>query len=297
VSTTNSPPSADAGDDQVITQRGTTVQLDGSASFDNDGDSLSYTWTMLEKPAESTASLNDPAAVNPMFVADVKGDYTVQLEVRDSNGAVSIPDTVLISFNNVPPVAVTGGNQVAVVGDEVFFDGTASYDGNFDPLSFRWSIVTAPSGSQATLNSSQAPQASVYADVAGLYVISLIVNDGTVDSAPENVQVMVVEVSDAAIDLLGALIDTVNELPSSAWKNDSLQKAFTNKLLAVIDLVNQNEYQQAMDKLLNDVLPKTDGYATGGAADKTDWITDTAAQDGVYGEVQTLLELLKRLVK
>lgn len=43
----NHPPVADAGSDQTV-QEGSPVILDGSGSFDQDGDTLSYTWAQVD---------------------------------------------------------------------------------------------------------------------------------------------------------------------------------------------------------------------------------------------------------
>src|SRR4051812_7456848 len=53
----NTPPSANAGPDQAV-QLGSTVTLNGSASSDVDGDSLSFAWTMTARPTGSTAALS-----------------------------------------------------------------------------------------------------------------------------------------------------------------------------------------------------------------------------------------------
>ena len=92
--TTNSPPTADAGSDQSVTT-GNTVSLDGSLSSDPDGDSLTYAWVFTSIPEGSGVSLSDATSAAPTFVADVDGTYVLDLTVSD--GAVeSAPDTVSI---------------------------------------------------------------------------------------------------------------------------------------------------------------------------------------------------------
>ena len=91
----NSPPSASAGLDQAVNV-GQTVMLDGSGSTDPNGDPLTYAWSFVSRPAGSGATLTGATTVNPTFVADVAGSYTVQLIVNDGQ-ANSPPDTVVVT--------------------------------------------------------------------------------------------------------------------------------------------------------------------------------------------------------
>ncbi|MCX8103363.1 MAG: S8 family serine peptidase [Candidatus Bipolaricaulota bacterium] len=81
----NRPPVANAGPDQTVTV-GAVVQLDGSSSSDPDGDRLSYSWRFVGLPTGSQATLSDPRIVNPTFVADLPGEYLIELTVDDGKG-------------------------------------------------------------------------------------------------------------------------------------------------------------------------------------------------------------------
>src|SRR5205823_7549462 len=85
VTTRNRAPLANAGANQTVAV-GATVILDGSGSFDPDGDPLTYSWTLTTTPPGSAAALAGAATATPMFVADVAGTYTAQLLVADGRG-------------------------------------------------------------------------------------------------------------------------------------------------------------------------------------------------------------------
>src|SRR5205814_10063155 len=187
ISTTNSAPVVDAGPDQTahVTD---TVHLDGSKSHDVDGDSLTYQWTLTTVPQGSSAQLVNANTMNPTFLVDAKGTYVAQLIVNDGQ-ANSAPDTVTISTLNSSPVANPGPAQKIIVGRTVNLDGSKSTDVDGDQLAFRWSLLSVPDGSTASLSNPTSVTPSFVPDKLGDYVVQLIVNDGTVDSQPATVTV------------------------------------------------------------------------------------------------------------
>ncbi len=185
VSTENSRPIANAGPDQSV-RVGTLVSLNGGGSTDVDGDPLRYTWQLSSVPPGSSATLSNPDRVNPTLLIDRPGRYLIALTVSDGTVS-SLPDTVVVTTENSPPVANPGANQAIPLGGVVTLDGSRSSDVDGDPLTFRWSLLARPAGSQAALTATTTVTPRFTADFPGTYVAQLIVNDGTVDSVPASV--------------------------------------------------------------------------------------------------------------
>ncbi len=93
--TSNNIPVADAGPEQNV-YTDSVITLDGSASSDDDGDPLTYTWSFVSVPPGSVAVLSDPDSVDPSFTSDMEGTYVVSLVVND-NTDNSAPDSVSIT--------------------------------------------------------------------------------------------------------------------------------------------------------------------------------------------------------
>ncbi|HEU4687149.1 MAG TPA: Calx-beta domain-containing protein, partial [Vicinamibacterales bacterium] len=169
VSTTNTTPVANAGADRLDVVVGTAVTLNGFASSDADGQSLSFSWSLIARPLGSTATLADATTASPAFTPDVPGDYVAQLIVND--GFVdSTPDTVLIQTVAVerPIVTIQAVDAVASeVGTDpatfivtrtgatslpltVSFTRTGTATAGLDYADFPLS-VTIPSGQAGTL--------------------------------------------------------------------------------------------------------------------------------------------------
>ena len=209
ITTTNSPPVANAGPDQTILV-GASVTLDGSGSTDVDGNPITYAWSFTSVPAGSSAALSNPAAVRPAFVADKPGTYVAQLIVNDGT-ASSTPDTVTINTRNSVPIANAGPDRAAIAGQLVLLDGTGSSDPDGDPLTFRWSFASTPQGSTAILTGANSPGPSFIVDRTGTYVIQLIVNDGSIDSAPDSVTITTTNstpTANAGPDQIGVSVGT-----------------------------------------------------------------------------------------
>ena len=189
----NVAPVADAGPDQNVVLNGPPVFLDGSGSHDANGDPITWSWTVISRPAGSFATLSHPNNFDPDFTPDVVGNYIFGLTVTDNNAASSGQDnvTVTVQAGNVPPVADAGPDQNVTTGALVTLDGSGSNDPNpADLLTFSWSMISRPSGSGAALSNPLAAQPTFTANVSGSYVFALVVTDnGAVSSDPSTVTI------------------------------------------------------------------------------------------------------------
>ena len=117
---------------------------------------------------------------------DLAGDYVIELVVSEGT-RTSLADTVTISTDNTAPQADAGPDQAVFVGDLVWLDAAGSSDVNGDPLTYDWTLVSAPAGSAAALSDPTAVRTSLTIDLAGDYVFELTVDDGLAFSAADQV--------------------------------------------------------------------------------------------------------------
>lgn len=186
----NIAPTANPGLSQNVVV-GTLVSMDGSASKDADGGSLTFKWTLIGKPNGSAATLINPTYPNPKFTADLSGNYVVSLVVNDGKADSTVATvSVTATAANAVPVANAGVNQNVVIGATVTLDGTSSTDANNDSLSYKWLLQSKPPNSSATLTSATSAKPTFKADLAGTYVATLVVSDGKSSSELSAVSIL-----------------------------------------------------------------------------------------------------------
>lgn len=120
--TGNDPPVADAGPDQVGVRAG-TITLDGSGSFDPDGDPITYQWTQV---AGTAVTLANATAARSTFTAEEGQSYAFRLTVRDDKGGQGIA-RVSISTSAAPKVRIirfTAAPSVVRIGDSATLNYT-----------------------------------------------------------------------------------------------------------------------------------------------------------------------------
>jgi hypothetical protein len=131
----NHPPIAVAGDDQTV-QEGSHVELDGSDSYDEDSEPLTFkldqTGGILDNltPGENgTATFTAPAITTAA--------ETLEFELTVFDGIdYSLPDTIVVTVENVnhAPEADAGEDQTVDENSVVSLNGTKSSDPDNDDL-------------------------------------------------------------------------------------------------------------------------------------------------------------------
>ncbi len=213
VNSTNALPIANAGGNITTWVLGEKLTLDGTGSYDPDGDALQYRWGFGYSPLLFAGALPDGSKVvlenldtaTPSFVPDMIGTYRVWLQVYDgtstSYSSIEIKvDTLPQGHVNTKPVAFIsapwGKTFEAELGSKVSFTATYSYDKETVPYALhnigkRWKLLRHPEGFDVATHvktqefgTEAAPSFSITFDKAGEYDVQLEVFDGELWSDP-----------------------------------------------------------------------------------------------------------------
>ncbi len=191
----NLPPVANAGESIVLTPCAPTeVVLDGSASYDPEGQPLNFHWELTSVPKSSAvtnAVLEGRYTANPRFNWDVPGIYTLRVTADDGQNT-SAPDYVAVQAvpnqPNEAPFADAGGNVTIDANAAcstggaatcapcsqrtTTLDANSSSDPDGDPLRFHWDLVSG----NATLQ-------GINSDIVEVTLPELVVNPGGFSSS------------------------------------------------------------------------------------------------------------------
>lgn len=291
----NLAPTAVAGDDQSVRLPDFVVNLDGSASYDDNtpSESLNYSWTLIS----GSGVLLDQNTATPTLWVATEGTYVVELVVTDEEGLSSAPDQVIISSDNLAPTAVaTVDYSLAIIGETVTFDGSESSDPEGDAIDYLWDLTAAPSGSTASLVGETTVSPTLTPDLEGQYDVSLWVSDFLGSGTPVTVSVLAVSPTDYAEVKVINTSDLVDGLLPGEVTTLGNQEAFSNFLINAIKELQKDNVAEAI-VMLNLALQRTDGCVLRGAPDGSgpgrDWITDCDQQKVIYHLIREAIEALE----
>jgi hypothetical protein len=167
---TSGYPLANAGSDVKVVLPATTATLNGGASSETSGKSLTYRWSQVFGP--TAATLSDSMIVTPGVSGLSEGMYRFRLTVKnpDLKSAVDEVEVMVTSTTNVPPtVSLTtpANNAVFTEGKPVTLTATASdFDGSITKVEFYQGTTLIGSVSTSPYTMAWNPAAGSYALVA-----------------------------------------------------------------------------------------------------------------------------------
>jgi POT family proton-dependent oligopeptide transporter len=135
---------------------GELVRLYGTASKGDYNGAFRYSWNWVQLPEDSqldAAALKLPNTRNPHFTPDVEGNYELlfTVQVGESKEATASSRVLLqVTDKNLPPVVQADDNATVAIGKTTALRGMDSFDPNGDELTYEWSVVSAPDGSNVT---------------------------------------------------------------------------------------------------------------------------------------------------
>ena len=175
LSTTNLPPVANAGSDQVIVLPTSNVSLAGSGT-DANGTITSYSWTKMSGPTGCT--IVNLTSAGTSVTGLVQGVYQFQLKVTDNNGATGT-DVMQVTVNaatNQPPVANAGQDQtITLPTNSLTLAGKRGSDPDGTISSYKWTEISGPSS--YTMVNANSAGTNVTGLVQGVYQFQLTVTD------------------------------------------------------------------------------------------------------------------------
>jgi alpha-tubulin suppressor-like RCC1 family protein len=219
-------PVASAGSNITLTLPVNSTTLDGSASSNPGGGTLTYAWTEQSGPA--TYAITDPTAATTTLTGLVQGTYVFQLKVTNSQGNFDAA-TVTVTVNpaatvppvNLPPIANAGNDTtVKLPVTDITLNGTKSYDPDGTIVSYDWYKLSGPNSALTITNSNTAtPQ--IYGLAAGVYVFELRVTDNQGATATGDVTITVDAAGQSSFLVVDAGKDTTVAIPVTYSLNGS----------------------------------------------------------------------------
>jgi azurin len=194
----NLRPVADVGDDKSTVELPESIVLDGSDSYDPDGNTnLTYKWSQISGP--SVTIENDDTSI-AKFTPDRFGVYSFELVVGD--GVIeSFPDdvTIIIGTTHIP--VADAGLPFYTEGNDVVLDGTKSFDpDNSGELLYYWQQVSGPAVVITDSNTATPTIKSfVQTDSLQLCEFQLVVYDGQSESVPDIAKVWIMPISNGTV--------------------------------------------------------------------------------------------------
>lgn len=224
----NTKPTANAGDAQNA-ETGVVVSLGGEKSIDNEGDALTYQWSLVTVPAGSSVELGEFTTLSTSFSPDIVGTYEAQLIVNDGELS-SEPSrvSIIVTKGNEAPTAIAGIDIESYVNMTEFLDGGASFAPENLELTYKWSIIKSPENSYATIDNADSKNSQFDSSVDGVYILQLIVTDENGVSSQDDINITLNKLGQKDVTLLThELVDN-----KAKWESQNINNYQMEQLLS-----------------------------------------------------------------
>ena len=182
-------PTVDAGKDLILRLPVVRAVLKGIAK-DNDGYIVETTWTQVSGPGLELKPVSFAWQQNLILSGLVAGEYVFRFTAKDDAGLTASDEVrVLVSAENIPPVANAGDNRKINLGMSISVSGQKSFDPDGDIETYKWSQKSGPQ--EAQIKNADKVKALITDLVPGHYVFSLIVTDNEGASSEDSFNVHV----------------------------------------------------------------------------------------------------------
>jgi len=263
----NHPPVADANGPYTADE-GQTMPLDGSGSYDPDGDALMYRWDL-----DNDGTYDTSYSADPTYIYDCIDDYsgTVCLEVTD--GYLTNVDCTTVMVNNVAPTVSIDNSldlesQCFEVGEDIDFIGSFTDPGVDDTHTISWDF--------GDLNSSTVSLSVTHSYMQpGNYVLILTITDNNGDSGLAAVDICIIEITEQ--DEIQEVIEDVEDFEL----HEGIENSVTTKLSNAIESLNNGNLTEAKN-ILNAFINHVE-------AQRGKKLTEAQA-DYLISEVQTIID-------
>ena len=167
-----------AADDTDAVAEGGSINVDVRANDTDEEDGMPSVTVVITTPAlNGTATVNEDGTVKYIYDGSETTGDMFKYTVKDSDGAPSNEATVSITVNpvNDAPLAHPGGPYVGAAAVALAFCGSGSSDPEGSALTYAWDFGDGKTGTGVSSSHTYA--------AAGVYTVTLLVDDGTDDSA------------------------------------------------------------------------------------------------------------------
>lgn len=290
----NDFPTADANG-PYTGDEGSPITFDASGSVDPEAMPMEYRWDFDGDDTWDTDWSTSPTAD---FTFGDNYFKTVKLEVRDEIGKTDTTSTT-VTVNNVAPTATFDdlgqpNPQFILPYQELTFTGGFTDPGWEDTHTAEWDF------GDSTIIAGDVTEENIEPDSTGIitgehsysapdiYTVTLTVtdDDGDIDTATTTVVVV------TALEALQDTDDYIQNVPDIDYKDkaSTRKKAFSNKFNAMYKILEDEDYQNLIDKLNNDIRTKCDGLIDGDP--RGDWIIEYNAQYHICMKIDDIIAYL-----